>query len=363
MNRARLPLLLTALAVTLPLAEDALAAKRKVPQQYATIQAAVDDAGPGDVVLISPGVHPETVTIIGKQDLVLRGKGKAVIDAGGAAAAILLQGTNDVRIENLRLRNAVVGVDANLCGDLVVEGCRVTDVTGSALHLEFCAGARVTGCRIAGSESHGILLRDSTGCLVDGCRISNVAFYAIAMSGSAHSIVGNEVEQCGSYGVRVGLSMTAATSCLVAENRIESVGGTGVLVTNWSTDASVIDNVLVDTGGDGVYANPACDGAVVAGNVIRRVADSGVEIHAEDAVVAENRVKSAADRGIDLTPNATGALVAGNRIKKPTAEGIRVAGSGNAFVGNEVKKSGGVALSDEAGPGANYYVGNSFDGP
>lgn len=50
-----------------------VSATLRVPADYATIQAAVDAAAPGDTILISPGVYEEAVTIQGKADLTIKG--------------------------------------------------------------------------------------------------------------------------------------------------------------------------------------------------------------------------------------------------------------------------------------------------
>jgi hypothetical protein len=80
---------------------------REVPQEYPTIQKAVNAAKPGDLVLVSPGVYREAVTV-DKDDIVIRGRNRArtildgefkrqngiqVLDAKGGA------------IENLTARN------------------------------------------------------------------------------------------------------------------------------------------------------------------------------------------------------------------------------------------------------------------
>ncbi len=51
----------------------ALGATLRVPTDYSTIQAAVDAAAVGDVILINPGTYAETVTIQDKEDLVIKG--------------------------------------------------------------------------------------------------------------------------------------------------------------------------------------------------------------------------------------------------------------------------------------------------
>ena len=45
----------------------------RVPDEFPTIQAAVDAANAGDVILVGPGVHEETVIIRQRSELTLRG--------------------------------------------------------------------------------------------------------------------------------------------------------------------------------------------------------------------------------------------------------------------------------------------------
>ena len=59
-------LLLAALGLT---AAGASAATLRVPADQPTIQAAVDAAAPGDLVLVSAGDYFESVTIAGRSDL------------------------------------------------------------------------------------------------------------------------------------------------------------------------------------------------------------------------------------------------------------------------------------------------------
>ena len=60
-------------AVVWVLALVGSAAVIRVPQDYASIQLAVNAAKPGDTILIAPGIYSESVTILGKKSLVLKG--------------------------------------------------------------------------------------------------------------------------------------------------------------------------------------------------------------------------------------------------------------------------------------------------
>jgi plastocyanin len=78
----------------------------RVPEEYPTIQAAVDDAAPGSLVLVAPGVYREAV-VVTTRDLVIRGldrdetilDGEFELDNGFKVLA------DGVAIENMTARN------------------------------------------------------------------------------------------------------------------------------------------------------------------------------------------------------------------------------------------------------------------
>ena len=59
---------------------SAIPTKRRVPQDYVTIQAAINHANPGDTIEVHKGTYPETVTIQSDDhDLKLKGEGNPII--------------------------------------------------------------------------------------------------------------------------------------------------------------------------------------------------------------------------------------------------------------------------------------------
>jgi plastocyanin len=78
----------------------------RVPQDYKTIQAAVDAAKPGSLVLVSPGVYPEAVTVT-TDNLVIRGldRAKTILDGAFARDNGIKVLANGVAVENMTARN------------------------------------------------------------------------------------------------------------------------------------------------------------------------------------------------------------------------------------------------------------------
>ena len=79
----------------------------RVPADAETIQAAVDRAKKGDLVLVSPGVYKESVTI-GTDGIVLRGvdRNRTILDGEFKRAnGVFVVGADGVAVENLTARN------------------------------------------------------------------------------------------------------------------------------------------------------------------------------------------------------------------------------------------------------------------
>jgi plastocyanin len=82
---------------------------RRVPEDHDTIQAAVDAARPGDLVLVGPGVYREEVKIT-TPSVVLRGRDRdrVVVDGEFQRPNGISVTADGVAVENLTVRNALV---------------------------------------------------------------------------------------------------------------------------------------------------------------------------------------------------------------------------------------------------------------
>jgi hypothetical protein len=84
----------------------------RVPGDYATIQAAVDDAEPGDLILVGPGTYKEAVTVE-TDELTIRGtdRNEVVLDGGFELdTGLRVVGADGVAAENMPAPNyAAIG--------------------------------------------------------------------------------------------------------------------------------------------------------------------------------------------------------------------------------------------------------------
>ncbi|HEC63608.1 MAG TPA: hypothetical protein ENI38_04400 [Candidatus Acetothermia bacterium] len=118
--------------IFLPL--SAWGATLRVPQDYPTIQAAVDAAAPGDEILISSGSYPEEIEI--EKSVTLRAAGE--VQVGSSLLAGVRVRAGEVLIEGLGLAGAlrVEGTAHVVLSRCTLEGTWVSG--GSTLELMDC---------------------------------------------------------------------------------------------------------------------------------------------------------------------------------------------------------------------------------
>src|SRR5678815_3250815 len=122
-RRHRLAVLL--LAVAGGFAVETRADTLIVPDQYPTVQAAIDAAASGNVVQVRPGTYAEALSIEGKS-LVIEGLGGQPVIAPGSMAKGILARCDSLDLENVAIVGARVGIIAKV-RDLTLVG---VDVSG-----------------------------------------------------------------------------------------------------------------------------------------------------------------------------------------------------------------------------------------
>lgn len=114
-----------------------------VPADQPTIQAAVDAASAGDLVLVEPGSYLETVVLDGRVDITVAGSGPGATDVVGPGngPVFALTSCAGITLRDMRLSTEIVGGDNGSLGairlddsqDIVVEGNLITRASSNGI--------------------------------------------------------------------------------------------------------------------------------------------------------------------------------------------------------------------------------------
>jgi parallel beta-helix repeat protein len=256
-----------------------------VPGDFATIQAAVNDAQPNDTIEIAPGTYAERV-VINKSDLTIiglegTGGARVILDgtnvAGGTGLGIHVLGTLAAPVTNVEIKGLVV---RNFERGVVLENVEGSRLLSNEMHnntdknaadgvFNLADGVVLISARfntVSENFSHdnghdGFMLRDgSAGNLItnnqaignggqtmpgnNGCGID------VSPNGNnnGNQVVENEVLR-NAWGIRIGSTTTSANfGNIVLRNTIRENARAGVTVRQASIGNVITDNVATGNG-------------------------------------------------------------------------------------------------------------------
>lgn len=296
-------------------AAPAFAADRRVPQEYATIQEAVDAASSGDRILVSRGTYNENVVATGKDGLRFQARGKVVWDGnvdGIAGTCLQVFGSGTV-VERFDFRNGVFQVE--LYGDGVrIARCasrsalaRAFTVFGPAVpafnpsvnsRIEACVVRGANGAVFASLSGGGVSKLVVTGCLTgvnlfgDGATIERSSFSgcsqdAVDASGDGIRVTKNRMRR--TAGIRV-----AGTGVEVSRNSVQHALLRGIVA--FGDDLRIEANSVSSVSGEGIRATGAR--LTVAANRVTGTSGAAIHVAMNSASIRANRVSFSGLEGI-----------------------------------------------------------------
>jgi parallel beta-helix repeat protein len=232
-----------------------------------SIQAAVDAAPPGTIILIDPGVYRQSVTL-SKPGITLAGRGgpgSVVLEnPGGVPNGITVNPGGD----GFGLLNVTVeGFTANgvyLSGiqRFVIAGVTANNDGAYGIFPGLVANGLVLGCSASGNNDTGIYIGQSFNVAalgntvhdnVNGLEAENSVYVALAGNVSYHNTVGILVDLLPGLTVSTGGNILV-TANLVAANNLPNFGSPG-------------DITALESGGVGIFVLGTM-GTDVAGNLV-----------------------------------------------------------------------------------------------
>lgn len=277
---------------TLPIPEvDAI----RVPFDHFSVQAAIDSAQPGDLILLDPGVYSEEV-VVDVSDIVIRGRDRNTVFIDGlhsATTGFRVQ-ADGVAIENMTVRNYLedaIIVDASTRA-VPIDGFRALHVTTSntgrhGIALNNVRNAEISQVWVSG---HG-----DTGVRIENCADCATTVETTLAEFSAHGFVISGAER-GAAIVR-STSRNNRVGVLVEDGARQTVGaivGGSVVLNNGFANSPSADPAADHAFGVGIHVSGSF-GTQVLSNRVSGNTRVGVLIgtnrFGEDAVAVETAVE------------------------------------------------------------------------
>jgi parallel beta-helix repeat protein len=295
-----------------------LAKTIEVPKDFPTIQAAINAAEPGDLIVIAAGTYKENLTI--RKGIELRGAGPGtVVDGSRARSAptILVQRTRDVVIRNLEITGGRRGIQVDRSRDVVIrENLIQKNRRQGILITENSQGTQIIENRILDTVpdegnvlGNGIILNDDKDARVLNNTIARSAWSGLRLLSSIAHIENNSFEENQYYGIEIWPnwvdSPDVPSQATVLNNTLKNNVRAGIFITEESL-ADVRDNHILDTArdrdnqyGHGLWA---ADGAQVtlAENTVTESQGHGLFLESGRITLEANTVTLSGGCGVHI---------------------------------------------------------------
>jgi hypothetical protein len=267
--------------------EESKLTVRVVPEQFATINAAIAASAPGDTIRILTGTFNESVTIpAGKDRLTIIGVWPRVTTITATAGPVFTVNSNLVTIQNLTVQNApnspgiVLASNYNVIRNVEVRLCqRGIDIQNTS-ERNF-----IVNCNIHDNSAEGLNI--------------------------------------------------AGPQNLLYNNRITANGGHNINLTTTSASNMLIKNFIRNSGRDGIQSFSSGD--FIVDNFVRNSSQNGMFLASFFDIVYNNRIKQSTLDGIDVVVAEQNRLIS-NTIKRSVNSGLSLSSS-NVADENNIKSN------------------------
>ncbi|NLE96346.1 MAG: hypothetical protein GX600_11845, partial [Dehalococcoidia bacterium] len=284
-----------------PLPPRVAAATISVPDDYSTIQAAVDAASSGDTISVKDGTYVENLTI-DESVTIQSANGPAatsIVAASSGSPAVTVDEVTDVTLDGFAVSGGSIGVLlTSKTNGVTLTDLEVTNADGIGISLDgshtnvviedtTIGGTPKTGIYFYGELAH-VLIEDvsingTTTCGI--CKPYDATLWDITVS---------RVNLTPTTGPGMWLEdSTASTSYVVADIEIDDVsvtgGSVGIYVSHKNADSenvSVTNCTVSGTSGHGIHLESVRGGAAIANNTVSDAGGYGLHLTSATTSVA-----------------------------------------------------------------------------
>jgi len=219
--------------------------------EFSTIQAAIDSAGPGTTIEVAAGTYVERLIILQSVTLVGAGAGSIVELPGNidpTDPVIEVRGAVNVRIEGFTVRGPSDGILVRDSSAVVIASVVASDNGDEGIDVRHSSGVEISGI-FENNGDHGVQVREGS----DGVTVQASTISANVQDGvNVEVSTGVTVQSSTIAGnLQDGAKIEGSADCTVRDNEVTGNGDDGVLVGE-STGVQLLRNTVTGNLGFGI---------------------------------------------------------------------------------------------------------------
>ena len=129
----------------------------RVPEDYPTIQAAINQANPGDTIQVSPGTYQETLFINKTLTLIGEDKNNTILEGSGCGSTVIQANLTTVNISGFTIKGGSNGIWLEKCSGSVITGNNIT-ATSRSIWLHYSHNNTISDNIVSDNLWRGIVL-------------------------------------------------------------------------------------------------------------------------------------------------------------------------------------------------------------
>ena len=307
-----------------------------IPDDYAKIQYAVDNASAGDTIIVKSGTYYENVNVTKRLRLqgVNTGMGKPVVDAEYNGSVITLS-ADGIKLGRFEITNSGsswgdAGINVISNNNIITDNT-VSNNNWNGIYLLYSSNNTITANTAGDNRRDGIFIYESNSNYIKGNALSkNRAGIWICGSSNNNIITGNTAtdnkhdgifirESTGnlitgnivSHNRRLGISLyISSTNNTIAGNTVSGNNGTGIYLFDSVSNNNVTDNTLINS----ISVASSSNNNIITGNTIN---DGSVSLYESNSnTVTGNTVSSDRPGSFQLYCSNNN-IITGNTISIP----------------------------------------------
>lgn len=261
-------------------------------KNYTTIQAAIDDANPGDVIHVDSGTYYENV-VVNKQ-LTLRGidtgAGMPVVDAGGSGSAITLSADGCLLDGFVATNSGILEEDAG---------------------IKVMSNNNVIKNNTVSNNKAGIDLASSDNNILSSNIVNSNSYPGIALTSSNNNTLFNNTANSNAY---YGIELYLSGNNTLIDNIANSNTRYGIFVWNSNNNNSLISNIADNNDYAGIRFYSSSNN-VVSGNSLNSNIKFGISMYGSSGNRISTNNVSFSENGIYLDSSSNNIVYHNNLIQ------------------------------------------------